>query len=135
MDHDPSQNEESMEEMFKDFEKAGEIAGEIKKEIRKLVIPGQSVLDIVETLEKMIVDKGGGLAFPVNVCINNIAAHFTPPSDYDGLIEEDALVKIDFGVHVNGCISDNALTIDLTDEHGKLVEAAESALESASASV
>jgi methionyl aminopeptidase len=41
------------------------------------------------------------------------------------------LVKIDIGVHIDGCIADAAITVDLSEKQGKLCEAAEAALEEA----
>ncbi|MCD6549289.1 type II methionyl aminopeptidase [Candidatus Micrarchaeota archaeon] len=118
-------------ELIKNFKEAGRIAELIRKESLKLVIPGQPVLDIAETLEQMIVENGGRPGFPVNVSINHIAAHYTPSSDETTTINDNDIVKIDFGVHINGCISDNAITIDLSDEHGDLVEASKLALDNA----
>ena len=118
-------------ELIKNFKEAGRIAELIRKESLKLVIPGQPVLDIAETLEQMIVENGGRPGFPVNVSINHIAAHYTPSSDDTTTINDNDIVKIDFGVHINGCISDNAITIDLSDEHGDLVEASKLALDNA----
>jgi len=118
-------------ELIKNFMEAGRIAELIRKESLKLVIPGQPVLDIAETLEQMIVENGGRPGFPVNVSINHIAAHYTPSSDDTTTINDNDIVKIDFGVHINGCISDNAITIDLSDEHGDLVEASKLALDNA----
>jgi len=55
----------------------------------------------------------------------------SPSSDETTTINDNDIVKIDFGVHINGCISDNAITIDLSDEHGDLVEASKLALDNA----
>lgn len=121
----------SENDMIKNFIEAGRIANKILKETKKLVMPGQSILDIAETMEKRIYEEGARPGFPVNICTNETAAHFTPPSDYKGLIDEKDVVKIDFGVHIEGCISDNAITIDFTKEHGNLVEASENALNAA----
>jgi methionyl aminopeptidase len=121
--------------MYADFEKAGKITGSVLKEAKKLVMPGESYLDIAESLEKMIVDAGGRPAFPANISVNEIAAHFTPEATSDILIGETDVVKIDIGAHVNGCIGDTALTIDLSDSQGKLCEASQAALDAALASM
>lgn len=116
---------------FKDFKKAGNIANEIIKDSKSLIIPGQSLLDIAESIEKLIIDKGGSPAFPTNISINSITAHDTPAYKDERLLDEKDMVKIDFGVHINGCVSDNAYTIDLSEENYRLIEASENALENA----
>lgn len=122
---------EDIAKLQENFKKAGAIAASVIKEVPKLVVPGESVLDIAETLEKMIIDAGAKPAFPANISINDIAAHFTPEAENKMLLGEKDLVKIDIGVHIDGCIGDMAVTVDLSGENGKLLEAAEAALEAA----
>ncbi len=125
----------SPEEILSFYEKANKIAYSVREDAKKLVMPGASALDIAETVEKMITDAGAKPAFPVNVSLNEIAAHFTPEANCELLLGEKDLVKVDLGTHINGCIADTAITIDLSGENGKLVEASQNALESAVASV
>ncbi len=126
---------EEIAKMRENFEKAGKMTASVIKEVPKLVLPGESLYDIVESLEKMILDTGGKPAFPANISINDIAAHYTPEKDNQVLIGETDVVKIDLGVHVDGCIGDSAVTIDLSNEQGKLLEASQSALSAAIASI
>lgn len=116
---------------IENFIKAGKIAKKVLDTSKKMIIPGESYLDIAETIEKMIIDEGGKIAFPTNISINENAAHYTPKINDDKILKENDLVKIDFGVHVEGCISDNAYTIDLSNQNGKLVEASKNALDAA----
>ncbi|MCX8195049.1 MAG: type II methionyl aminopeptidase [Candidatus Micrarchaeota archaeon] len=127
--------DEGLAKVQENFSKAGSIASSVLREVPKLVLPGESLLDIAESLEKMIVDAGGKVAFPANISINDVAAHFTPEAGSSMLIGEKDLVKIDIGAHIDGCIGDAALTVDLSGEHGKLVEASEAALAAAIASM
>jgi len=114
-----------------DFREAGRITAKVLKEAEKLVIAGESLLDIAETAEKMISEEGAKLAFPVNICINSVAAHYTPDIDEKETIPDDGIVKIDVGVRVNDCIGDSAITVDLSGKHEKLLEASKTALEKA----
>ena len=123
--------EEEIAKMRENFEKAGKIAGSVLKQVPKLVLPGESLLDIAESLEKMIADAGAAPGFPANISINDIAAHFTPEADNKVLIGETDVVKIDIGSHIEGCIGDTAATVDLSGEQGKLLEASDAALSSA----
>ena len=114
--------------------KAGKIAQEVKKYIKPKIQVGTKVLNLIENTEKKIVELGGGWAFPVNVSINNIAAHYTSPiKDDDLTIKEGDLVKIDLGVHVDGYIVDTAFTVSFNDEKSleNIIQATEVALEAA----
>ena len=130
-EHTEAELGEERQKMEKNFAEAGRIAGSILREVPKLALPGESFLDIAESLEKMIIDAGGRPAFPANISINDIAAHFTPELDNKTLVGETDVVKIDIGVHIEGCIGDTALTVDLSGEQGRLVEASEAALAAA----
>jgi methionyl aminopeptidase len=117
--------------MIEKYERAGKIAYEVLQEIKPLIKPGAKLLDIAEAAEGRIGEKGAKPAFPTNISINEVAAHFTPERDSSLVIGEKDVVKLDIGVHVDGFIGDNALTVDLSNENGKLVEAAEKALDAA----
>lgn len=119
------------EKIFKNYISAGKIASEVREEAVKFVKPGVKYLDIAEHLEKMIREKGGEPAFPVNISVNDVAAHYTPIKDDDNKIKDSDVVKIDIGVHVDGCIGDTACTIVFDHKHDKLVEASRAALEEA----
>ena len=116
------------------LDKAGKIAQEVKKYIKPKIQVGAEVLNLIENTEKKIVELGGGWAFPVNVSINNIAAHYTSPiKDDDLTIKEGDLVKIDLGVHIDGYIVDTAFTVSFNDEKSleNIIQATEVALEAA----
>ena len=113
------------------FREAGKIASKIREDSKRMIMAGESKLDIAETIEKMIEEEGAKPAFPVNISINDIAAHYTPEIDSTASLEDNDLVKIDLGIDLNGALSDTAYTIDLSDANGKLVSAAEEALENA----
>jgi methionyl aminopeptidase len=93
---------------------------------------GKSLLDIAETLEKKIDEFSEGKArpaWPVNLSINENAAHQTASLDEEIVLQGTEMVKADIGVHIEGYISDAAVTIDLSGENGSMIEAAEDALE------
>lgn len=127
--------DEEIAKMRENFEKAGKMTASVLKEVPKLVLPGESLFDIAESLEKMILDTGGKPAFPAGISINDIAAHYTPEAGSEILIGETDLVKIDLGVHFDGCIGDSAVTVDLSGEQGKICEASQEALNAAISSM
>ncbi len=128
---DEEPNSEDLAKVAENFKKAGKIAASILDQVPKLVFPGESYLDIAESLEKLINDAGAKIAFPANISVNDIAAHFTPEATNEQLIGEKDIVKIDIGTHIDGCIGDTAITVDLSGENAKLCEASEAALEAA----
>jgi len=118
-----------MDENIKEkYIKAGKIAGEVREKSKELVKVNANIFDIAEKLEKMIRDKGAEPAFPVNISINDIAAHYTPISGDETKINNGDVVKIDVGAHVDGFVGDTACTIALGEKHQKLVESSEAAL-------
>ncbi len=119
------------EEEIEAFKEAGKLASRIREDSKRLIMVGESLLDIAETIEKMMGDEGAKPAFPVNISIDDIAAHYTPEADSEATLGEKDLVKVDIGLEVNGALSDTAYTIDLGGENEKLVEAAEKGLEKA----
>jgi methionyl aminopeptidase len=120
--------------MIEKYEKAGKMAKEIADRSRRLVKPGARLLDIAETIEGWI-NEGAKCAFPLNISLNERAAHYTPPVNDETVLGEKDVVKVDLGVHVDGFIGDTAYTIDLSGEWGRLVEAAQEALNAAIAVV
>ncbi len=125
------QAEEKESTEFENYIKAGKIAKEVVNYAKKLIKPGMPLLEIAEKIEEKIYQLGGKPAFPVNLSINDIAAHYTPSHDDKTLAS--GLLKIDLGVHIDGCIVDTAFSIDLenNEENKKLIEASELALSEA----
>ncbi|MBS3085168.1 type II methionyl aminopeptidase [Candidatus Pacearchaeota archaeon] len=111
--------------------KAGEIASQIREYVKSIVKKDILLLELAEKIESKIIELGGKPAFPVNLSINDIAAHYTP--SYDDKTLAHGLLKVDFGVHIDGYIADTALSFDLenNEENKKLIQAAESALKNA----
>ena len=115
-----------------DFMMAGKIAGKVLSIVEKEVRPGVPVLKICQLAEGKILEFGAtGLAFPCNVSINDEAAHYTSPANDTKKFPDRGLVKIDIGAHVNGFISDTAITVDLDGTYEKFIHAAKDALEAA----
>ncbi|MEK6895482.1 MAG: type II methionyl aminopeptidase [Nanoarchaeota archaeon] len=111
--------------------KAGKITKEVRDHARKTIKHDMILIEIAEKIEDKIIELGGKPAFPTNLSINEIAAHNTP--SYKDKTKARGLLKVDFGVHIDGWTSDNAFTLDLenSEENKKLITASEKALESA----
>jgi methionyl aminopeptidase len=111
--------------------KAGYIASRVREKIREYVEVGRPVIEICDFVEDNIKKLGGIPAFPCNVDIDRVAAHYTSPSGDSTVITDGTLVKVDIGVHVEGYIADTAVTICFEPRHTTMVEAAEAGLEAA----
>ena len=119
------------EDDLQKYRKAGKIAAEVRNETRSFVREGMPIIDLCEKVESMIEKKSGKPAFPCNVSVNEIAAHYTSPPRDKRLIPQNSIVKVDIGVHVDGYIADTAITVCFNPEYENLVHAAEEALERA----
>ena len=113
---------------------AGRIASAILEKGASMITEGTMVVDVVEEIERMVEEKGAGLAFPLNLSFNEDAAHDTASEDEHRFFSKGDVVKLDLGVHLEGYIADTAVTVDL-GEHGLLLEASKAALEKAIAIV
>ncbi len=123
---------EDKEETSEDkYRRAGKIASQVRKEILSQIKVGARALDICEAAEARIVELGGGIGFPTNVSLNEVAAHYTSPEEDTTVIQEGDVVKIDIGVHVEGYIADTAVTVSFDPELETLVEASREALNKA----
>lgn len=118
------------EEIFERYIQAGRSAGEILHKGSSLIRPGALLAEVGETVETMIIDAGLSIAFPVNISLNEAAAHDTPSIGDDRIFSKGDMVKLDLGVHLDGYIADTALTVDL-GEQKMLVEASIAARDAA----
>ena len=129
--------------MIESYIKAGKIVSDIRSEASKMITDGALVIDLVNYVESEILKTGAEIAFPCNVSINEIAAHYTSPVGDKTAFKAGDMVKLDLGAMVNGCIADSAITIiadgDISENytqdeinlHEEIVEASAAGLESA----
>lgn len=120
-------NQEEIEKL----KQAGKIAMQIKEFASSFIKPGMPLLEIAEKIESKIIQLEAKPAFPINLSINEVAAHSTPA--FNDTQTASGLLKVDIGVNLDGFIADTAFSIDLenNEENKKLIEAAEEALKKA----
>jgi methionyl aminopeptidase len=116
-------------EQYENHREAGEILAQVREEAAKRVEVGTNYLELSEWVEDRIRELGGEPGFPVNISVDNEAAHGAARPDDDRTIGEE-VVKLDIGVHIDGWLADTAITVDLTGTDD-LVEASAEALEAA----
>jgi methionyl aminopeptidase len=116
-------------EIEEKYRKAGKITAEARNYGASLIKEGTMVLDVVTEIEDYILKNDGRVAFPVNIAIDDIAAHFTPTHNDKLVFEQGNLVKLDVGVHIDGYIGDSAVTIEVgTRNWQDLIKASQDAL-------
>jgi methionyl aminopeptidase len=113
------------------FKLSGRILREAREEIRSYVQEDMMIIDVCEKAEELIKKKGAKPAFPCNVSINEVAAHYTSPPGDKKRIPENSVVKVDIGAHVDGYVTDTAVTVCLNRDYEDLVATAERALKAA----
>lgn len=118
------------DEELQTYKNVGKLLAEIREQVRPTVKPGVKLVEIAETTEDLIRQRGAKPAFPCNVSVNEIAAHYSPPATDDTAIKEGDMVKVDMGAHLDGYIADTAFTVAI-GEKAEMVQVVERALEAA----
>jgi methionyl aminopeptidase len=125
------------EEFLTDYRQAAEIHRQVRLYAQKeLIKPGASLLAIAEGIEDGVralsghqgLEIGDGLkasmGFPTGLCLNNVAAHWTPnPGGKDVILQKSDVMKVDFGVQINGRIVDSAFTVAFDHKYDNLLAA------------
>jgi methionyl aminopeptidase len=112
---------------------AGRIASDARNWAEETIKPGYLLRDLQEGMETMIREAGALLPFPAQTSRNKIAAHYcSSPSD-KSKFEENDLVKIDVGAHIDGLIVDTGVSADLSQDQrwAGLIRSASDALDAA----
>ncbi len=112
---------------------AGKIASDARNWAAETIRPGSLLRDLQEGMETLIREAGAMPSFPAQTSRNHVAAHScSSPSDMTRF-EENDLVKIDVGAHIDGLVVDTGVSADLsTDGRWSLViGAASDALDAA----
>jgi methionyl aminopeptidase len=123
------------EEALEKFRLSGKILRNTREEMKLFVRENMPIVQVCEKAEKLIREKGGKPAFPCNVSINEVAAHYTSPPNDERRIPEKTIVKVDIGVHVDGYVTDTAFTACFNPEYKSMADAAEHALKVAIANI
>ncbi|RYN71309.1 Methionine aminopeptidase 2-2 [Alternaria alternata] len=111
-------------DFLKDYRKAAEVHRQVRHYAQTIAKPGMSMTRLAEEIDdsvRALVGHEGletgdalkaGLAFPTGLCLNNVGAHWTPNAGAkEVFLQHDDVLKVDFGVHVNGRIVDSAFTV------------------------
>ncbi len=123
--------------IIENYETAAKVHALCRQRARDFIQPGVKLLDIAEEIESLTRKHGCGIAFPLNLSLNDVAAHYTPSDKDETRVERGDVLKVDIGVHKNGYLVDAAITLDFaqTKETKNLIAATQAALEAGFAEV
>ncbi|KAI5291369.1 Methionine aminopeptidase 2 [Ascosphaera aggregata] len=126
-------------DFINEYRQAAEIHRQVRKNAQRTIRPGQTLTEICENIEEGVraltghagLEEGdalkGGMGFPTGVNLNHIAAHYSPNAGNKTVLSYDDVMKVDFGVHLNGKIIDSAFTVSFNPVYDPLVEAVKDA--------
>jgi methionyl aminopeptidase len=80
----------------------------------------------LENKNRELVQEAGlerGIAFPTGCSLNHVAAHYTPNTGDDTTLQYDDVMKVDFGVQIEGRIIDSAWTCSFNPRYDPLLQA------------
>jgi methionyl aminopeptidase len=126
-------------EFLSDYRQAAEVHRTVRQWSQKNIKPGMTLTEIAEGIEDGVraltghwgLEEGdnikGGVAFPTGLNINHCAAHYSPNAGNKMVLDQGDVMKIDFGVHINGRIVDSAWTQTWDPKYDNLLEAVKAA--------
>ncbi|KAL9640038.1 MAG: hypothetical protein Q9204_000874 [Flavoplaca sp. TL-2023a] len=126
-------------DFLEEYRHGAEVHRQVRHWAQKNIKPGQSLTEIAEEIEDGVraltghqgLEEGdnlkGGMGFPTGLSLNHCAAHFTPNAGNKTILQKEDVMKVDFGVHVNGRIVDSAFTMTFDPLYDNLLAAAKDA--------
>jgi methionyl aminopeptidase len=128
------------DEFIRDYRKAAETHRQVRQYVQTIAKTGVAMSRLAEEIEdgvRALVGHPGietgdalkaGQGFPTGLALNHVAAHWTPnPGAKEVILQYDDVLKIDFGVHVNGRIVDSAFTVAANPVYDNLLAAVKAA--------
>jgi len=122
-------------DFLQEYRQGAEIHRQVRQWAQKNIKPGQSLTEIAEGIEDGVralsghpgLEEGdnikGGVAFPTGLNLDHIAAHYSPNFGNKTILSKDNVMKVDFGVHINGRIVDSAFTMAFDPMYDNLLTA------------
>lgn len=128
------------EEFLRDYRKAAEVHRQVRQWVQDSVRPGQTIQDIAVGIEdsvRALLGNAGlepgdsrkaGMGFPTGICLNHQVAHYTPnPGQKEVVLQQQDVMTVDFGVHINGWNVDSAFTMAFDPTYDSLLAAVKDA--------
>ncbi|KAL8697948.1 MAG: hypothetical protein Q9201_006836 [Fulgogasparrea decipioides] len=122
-----------------DYRQAAETHRQVRQWAQKTIKPGQTLTEIANGIEdsvRRLVGHDGlsegdaivaGMGFPTGLNLDAIAAHYSPNAGCKTVLQQNNVIKVDIGVHVNGRIVDSAFTMAFDPMYDNLLAAVKDA--------
>ena len=126
-------------DFLNEYRQGAEVHRQVRQWAQKNIKPGQTLTDIAVGIEDSVraltghqgLEEGdnikGGMGFPTGLSINHCAAHYTPNAGNKTILQQDDVMKVDFGAHINGRIVDSAFTMTFNPVYDNLLAAVKDA--------
>ncbi|KAL6406618.1 methionine aminopeptidase 2 [Ilyonectria robusta] len=126
-------------DFLSDYRQAAETHRQVRQWAQKNIKPGQTLTEIANGIEdsvRRLVGHDGlsegdaivaGMGFPTGLNLDEIAAHFSPNAGNKTVLQQNNVMKVDIGVHVNGRIVDSAFTMAFDPTYDNLLAAVKDA--------
>ena len=117
------------EDLYGKVRWGAEVHRQVRNYAQSLCKPGVKLADLCRQLEnknRELVQENGlerGIGFPTGCSLNHVAAHYTPNPGDDTVLQYDDVMKVDFGVQIEGRIIDSAFTVSFNPRYDPLLEA------------
>ncbi|PVI07823.1 methionine aminopeptidase 2-like protein [Periconia macrospinosa] len=127
------------QDFLTDYRRGAEVHREVRQWAQKWIKPGMTLTEIAEGIEDSVraltghqgLEEGdalkAGMGFPTGLSINHCAAHYTPNAGNKMVLQQEDVMKVDFGVHINGRIVDSAFTLSFDPVYDNLINACKDA--------
>ncbi|KAI4128709.1 MAG: hypothetical protein LQ338_002605 [Usnochroma carphineum] len=126
-------------DFLSDYRQAAETHRQVRQWAAKTIKPGQTLTEIANGIEdsvRRLVGHDGlsegdaifaGMGFPTGLNLDDVAAHYSPNAGCKKVLQQNNVMKVDIGVHVNGRIVDSAFTMAFDPMYDNLLEAVKDA--------
>ncbi|KAL2059118.1 hypothetical protein ABVK25_000410 [Lepraria finkii] len=126
-------------DFLNEYRQGAEVHRQVRQWAQRNIKPGQTLTEIAEGIEDSVraltghqgLEEGdnikGGMGFPTGLSINHCAAHYTPNAGNKTVLQQDDVMKVDFGSHINGRIVDSAFTMTFNPIYDNLLAAVKDA--------
>lgn len=121
------------EQDYDQLRRAAEVHRQTRKHAQKFIKPGMKIMDItneIEATNRRLIEASGldaGIAFPTGASLNHCAAHWTPNLGDETVLGVDDVMKIDYGSHIGGLMTDCAFTVAFNPTYDNLLKAVKEA--------
>jgi len=121
------------DDLYSRVRNAAEVHRQVRSYAQSFIKPGIQLAEMCRRLEnknrELVVEHGleRGIGFPTGCSLNHVAAHYTPNPGDETVLQYDDVMKVDFGVQIDGRIIDSAWTVSFNPKYDPLLEAVKEA--------